>query len=392
LEFPPILFLWNNVQCCSVDGYNFLAKSSEALNMEYRNLAEVLRRQADCLGSRPAFRFKRQGLYHDLGWEQYRDDVLACAAALIDAGLQVGDRVGLLSENRVEWLMADMAILTAGCINVPPHAPLTARQVHFQLEETETRWLFVSNQEQLDKIRQVRAELPKLEGIVVFDSGAAAPDAQSWSGFLQHGRQVLEQRRSELAKRETRLGPDDLATIMYTSGTTGNPKGVMLTHGNLLSNAIAVREAFEISADALMFSWLPYSHIYARTVDHYESLIAGVTLCLAESADTLIQNLAEAQPTQMTGVPRFYEKVLSAVASNDPEKSARDLKKIFGPRMELLSSGGAPLPRPVAEAIRPPACCCCKATASRKPRRSSPSIARLTTRSARLAHRLPEPK
>src|SRR5207248_2841961 len=144
-------------------------------------------------------------------------------------------RVGLLSENRVEWLMADMAILTAGCVNVPPHSPLTARQVHFQLEETETRWLFVSNQEQLDKIRQIRSELPKLEGIVVFDSNAATPsprplppgergrgegeEAQSWAGFLQHGRQVLHQRRSELAAREERLGPDDLATIMYTSGT-----------------------------------------------------------------------------------------------------------------------------------------------------------------------------
>src|SRR5437660_7692089 len=179
--------------------------------MEHRNLAEVLRRQADVLGSRPALRFKRQGLYHDLSWEQYRDDVLACAAALVDAGLQAGDRVGLLSENRVEWLMADMAILTAGCVNVPPHSPLTARQVHFQLEETETRWLFVSNQEQLEKIRQIRAELPKLEGIVVFDSSVATPsprplprgekgrgegeEAQSWSGFLQRGRGLLEEWR-----------------------------------------------------------------------------------------------------------------------------------------------------------------------------------------------------
>ena len=315
--------------------------------MEYRNLAEVLRRQADCLGSRPALRFKRQGLYHDLSWKQYRDDVLACAAALVDAGLQAGDRVGLLSENRVEWLMADMAILTAGGVNVPPHAPLTAPQVHFQLEETETRWLFVSNQEQLDKIRHVRAELPKLEQIVVFDSGAAAPDAQSWSGFLEHGRQVLEHQRSELTRREERLGPDDVATIIYTSGTTGNPKGVMLTHGNLLSNAIAVREAFDVPAHALMFSWLPYSHIYARTCDHYLSQVIGVTLCLAESADTLIENLAELRPTNMTAVPRFYEKVLSAVPSADATKAARILKRIFGPRMEVLSSGGAPLPLPV---------------------------------------------
>jgi long-chain acyl-CoA synthetase len=318
--------------------------------MEYRNLAEVLKTQAENLGPRSALRYKHHGLYYDVSWEQYRADVLAGAAALVDAGIQVGDRVGLLSENRVEWLMADLAILAAGGVNVPPHAPLTARQVHFQLAETETRWLFVSNQEQLEKIRQVRGELPNLEGVVVFDSGAAASDARSWAGFLQHGRRVLERWSPELARREERLGQDDLATIMYTSGTTGNPKGVMLTHGNLLSNACAAREAGLVAPDALMFSWLPYSHIYARTVDHYLSLVAGVPLCLAESPDTLVQNLEDVQPTQMTAVPRFYEKMLNAVASPDPDKAARNLKNIFGPRMQILLSGGAPLSRPVAEA------------------------------------------
>jgi long-chain acyl-CoA synthetase len=318
--------------------------------MEYLNLAEVLEAQAKSLGPRSALRYKHHGLYHDVSWEQYCADVLAGAAALVDAGIQVGDRVGLLSENRVEWLMADLAILAAGGINVPPHAPLTARQVHFQLAETETRWLFVSNQEQLEKIRQVQGELPKLAGVVVFDSGVATPEVRSWANFLQHGRRVLKGRIPELARRRERLGPDDLATIMYTSGTTGNPKGVMLTHGNLLSNASAVREAFLVAPDALMFSWLPYSHIYARTVDHYVSLLAGVTLCLAESPDTLIQNLEDVQPTQMTAVPRFYEKVLSAVASPDRKKTARNLRNVFGPRIEVLLSGGAPLPRPVAEA------------------------------------------
>src|SRR5262245_17184005 len=103
--------------------------------MEYRNLAEVLRKQAERLGPKTALRFKRHGLYHDVSWAQYRADVVAAAAALFEAGIQIGDRVGLLSENRVEWLIADMAILTVGAVNVPPHAPLTARQVHFQLEE-----------------------------------------------------------------------------------------------------------------------------------------------------------------------------------------------------------------------------------------------------------------
>lgn len=320
--------------------------------MEYQNLAEVLRCQALSLGPKPALRYKQQGFYHDLSWEQYRADTFACAAALINAGIQMGDRVGLLSENRVEWLIADMAILTAGAVNVPPHSPLTARQVHFQLAETETRWVFVSNQEQLEKIRQVRGELPMLHGIVVFDSSAAGADAQPWSGFLQQGRHVLDRWTSELERREKQLGPDNLATIMYTSGTTGNPKGVMLTHGNLLSNAVAVREAFAVPDHALMLSWLPYSHIYARTCDHYENLVAGVTLCLAESPDTLLQNLQEVQPTQMCGVPRFYEKILTSAASSNPEQTARNLRKIFGARIEHLSSGGAPLPRPVTEAYQ----------------------------------------
>jgi long-chain acyl-CoA synthetase len=318
--------------------------------MDYKNLTELHRRQAERLGPRPALRFKRHGFYHDLSWDQYRMDALACAAALVDAGMEPGDRIGLLSENRVEWLIADMGILTAAGVNVPPHAPLTARQVHFQLEETAARWLFVSNQEQLEKIRQTREELPNLKGLVVFDSRAAGGEAWPWSGFLQQGRQALARYATELSRRENELLPDDLATIMYTSGTTGNPKGVMLTHGNLLSNAGAVAKAFSIPASGLMFSWLPYSHIYARTVDHYLSLVIGTPLCLAESQDTLIVNLEEVQPTHLTAVPRFYEKVLNAVTCSNAEKTTHNLRKIFGPRIEMLSSGGAPLPRPVAEA------------------------------------------
>ena len=318
--------------------------------MDYKNLAELHRGQAERLGAQTALRFKRYGLYHDLTWEQYRADALACAAALVDAGIQPGDRVGLLSENRVEWLIADMGILTAAAVNVPPHAPLTARQVHFQLEQTEARWLFVSTQEQLEKIAPIRGTLPELKGIVVFDSEKAKGEAWPWSGFLQRGRQALAKHAAELCRREEALHADSLATIMYTSGTTGNPKGVMLTHDNLLSNARAVNEAFSIPAGATMFSWLPYSHIYARTVDHYLNLVIGTPLCLAETSDTLIENLEEIQPTHITAVPRFYERVLTAVTCSDAEKTASRLRKIFGSRIDMLSSGGAPLPKPVTEA------------------------------------------
>src|SRR5262245_60872500 len=137
--------------------------------MSYRNLVELHRRQAERFGGRPAVRYRRYGLFHDVGFDAYRADALACAAALVEAGIQPGDRVGLLAENRVEWLIADMGLLTASAVNVPPHAPLTARQVHFQLDDAGACWLFVSNRAQLDKVRQVRGQLPKLRQVVVFD-------------------------------------------------------------------------------------------------------------------------------------------------------------------------------------------------------------------------------
>jgi long-chain acyl-CoA synthetase len=320
--------------------------------MMYRNLAELHRHQAERLGPRAALRYKRDGLYHDLSWEQYRVDAMACAAALAEAGIKAGDRVGLVSENRIEWLIADMGLLSAGAINVPPHAPLTTRQIHFQLADAGVRWLFVSTRAQRDKIRQMRAELPDLQGVVAFDSSAAEGEVLSWTGFLQRGRQALMRQAEELARREQALGGDDLATIMYTSGTTGNPKGVMLTHANLLSNACACNEASPREAEALLLCWLPLSHIYARTVDHYLSLVAGVTLCLAESPETVVQNLEDVQPTHMSSVPRFYEKVLTAVASADTAKARIQLRDLFGSRIDWLGSGGAPLPLAIAEAYQ----------------------------------------
>src|SRR5262245_53596819 len=112
--------------------------------MSDKNLAELLRRQAERLGSRPAVRYRRHGLWHDVGYDTYLADSLACASALVEGGIKPGDRVGILSENRLEWLLADMGLLSAAAVNVPPHAPLTARQVHYQLGDSGTRWLFIS--------------------------------------------------------------------------------------------------------------------------------------------------------------------------------------------------------------------------------------------------------
>ncbi len=313
-----------------------------------RNLADHLRHQADRLGPRPALRHKRDGLYYDLSWEDYYAAALACAAGLVANGVKSGDRVGILSENRLEWLLADMGLLTAAAVNVPPHAPLTARQIHYQLHDAGVSWLFVSTAEQLSKIRAIRDQLPDLRGVVVFDRRAAADEAMSFAGFLQRGRLALPGLRAELERRAA--GPEDLATIMYTSGTTGNPKGVMLTHANLMRNVEGVLALEPTQPDDLPLNWLPFSHIYARTCDHYKCLMGGTTIALAESADTVLLNIQETQPTGLNSVPRLYEKLLAAVGGPDPKETGRRLRGAFGTRLRRLSSGGAPLPLPVAEA------------------------------------------
>lgn len=320
--------------------------------MMFLNLAHLHWFQALRYGPRVALRYRRHGLWHDVTWQQYWEDSFACAAALAEAGIRAGERVGLLSENRVEWLIADMGILAAGAVNVPPHAPLTARQVHYQLQDAGTRWLFVSTRAQLAKVRQIRGELPEVDGIVVFDdTGDELGGVLSWQGFLQRGRRALrESWRENLFRIQQQTGPDHLATIMYTSGTTGNPKGVMLTHGNLLSNAQATHAASDTSSAEILLNWLPFSHIYARTVDHYLMLVAGATLCLADSQETLVRDLGEIQPTHLSAVPRFYEKVLAAVG-DDPQLARQRLRNTFGPRMRWLGSGGAPLPPAVAHAF-----------------------------------------
>src|SRR3954452_9400701 len=133
-----------------------------------RNIADAHRRQAERLGPQVAVRYKRGGSWQDLTWSDYRAAVLACAAALVEAGVRPGDRVGLLGENRVEWMVADLGILAAGGVTVSPHAALSARQVHFQMQDAGARWLFVSTAGQCEKARQIRGELPDLAGVVAF--------------------------------------------------------------------------------------------------------------------------------------------------------------------------------------------------------------------------------
>ncbi len=319
--------------------------------MEYPSIPLMHRAGCDRRGPRPAVRYKQHGLYHDVSWNSYRRQADGAAAGLIELGVEPGDRIALLSENRYEWMVADQALLSTGAVNVPLHAPLAPRQVEYQVGHSQSRGIFVSGQHQADKVFEALEALPDLEFLISFEpvESPASLRTVTWNGLMQRGRQCGTRGIDEIHRRESAIGGEDLATIIYTSGTTGNPKGVMLSHGNLLSNADATRLISKMGPTDVLLSWLPYSHIYARTVDIYLTLLAGVTVALAESIDTLITNLAEIEPTWLTAVPRFYEKVWAGVEGFPHDERQEELQRIFGPRLKHLTSGGAPLLRPVCE-------------------------------------------
>lgn len=315
------------------------------------NLSALHRETAERLGPRVALRYKRDGLYHDLSWTDYRRRADRAAAGLIARGVRAGDRVGLLAENRVDWLIADVAVLAAGAVDVPLHAPSTPAQVEYQLGHSGARVVVVSNQAQADKILAVRGALPDLQLLVAFDpvETGGVIDSVSWEALIHAGAAHGGFGAGLVGKREEALSRDDLATIIYTSGTTGPPKGVMLSHGNLLSNAQATHANNPLGDDDLLLSWLPYSHIYARTVDHYVTVVSGVTVALADSPEAVVANIAETHPTWLTAVPRFYEKVWAAVEALPPASRDAALRQCFGPNIRQLTSGGAPLPKHLAE-------------------------------------------
>ncbi len=317
--------------------------------MDDPNLPTAYRAIAERFGPRPALRFKRHGLFHDLTWTEYRSQADHAAAGLIGLGVEPGDAVAILSENRHEWLVADIAILTAGAVNVPLHAPLSPSQVEYQLGHSRAKGVFVSNQTQADKVLASLDSFPDLGFLVAFEPVCVGDrlDFRSWEGLKQRGAKDAKA-LAEARRRESAIGLDDLATIIYTSGTTGLPKGVMLSQGNLLSNARMCGVLLKTALDEVQLSWLPYSHIYARTCDHYATAFVGATLCLAESMDTILADFHQVGATRMNSVPRFYEKVWASVERLAPEERSARVRAIFGPSLRMLTSGGAPLPLPVA--------------------------------------------
>lgn len=235
--------------------------------------------------------------------DEFYARVVACARALQSWGLEHGDRIAILAENRPEWTIADFACQILGAATVPIYATLTAEQTAHILNDSGSRAIFVSTAKQLEKVLSIRGQTSVAQ-IVVMDE-VANPDAVLMSGLAQEASQGGDSALETLAGR---VRAADLATIIYTSGTTGTPKGVMLTHENLTSNIAYSLRGFTLGEGDVAISFLPLSHVTARHVD-FALLYRGVTLAYVSTLDLLPRALKEIRPTVFVGVPRLYEKI-----------------------------------------------------------------------------------
>jgi long-chain acyl-CoA synthetase len=271
----------------------------------------------DRFGPEPAFqRFETAERIVDITYDEALETVRRVSGGLAAAGLARGDRAAILSENRPEWALADYACLCSGVIDVPIYPTLSAPQVAYILRDSGARLVFVSSADQAAKVKAAAEECPQEVQVVSFDG---AEGTTSWADFLENGdSSALDPETFRAGALEAR--PDDVATVLYTSGTTGEPKGVMLTHGNVASNVHAGVMILPISHADNTISFLPLSHILQRMVD-YIFFWVGCRIGYPRSLDTLIVDLKRLEPTVVVSVPRIYEKIYNGVMD------ARGIKK-----------------------------------------------------------------
>ena len=257
--------------------------------------------------------YKRDGVWRHISSAEMVNDVKALAVGLHSLGVRVGDRVGLLSENRSEWVITDLGILGCGAADVPVYATQTAHQIEYLIKDSGLEIIFVSTKQQKEKVESAFGQNTKLKLIVSFDDGPEDDRHLNYSSLLEKGRDALAQDGSLFDRLSTAVDADSLGTLIYTSGTTGEPKGVMLTHRNLIANVRNTIKLFGVHPDDIIISYLPLSHVFERATT-YNYLYFGVTICFAESIDQLPRNLQEIHPTFMTSVPRFFEKVYGRIS------------------------------------------------------------------------------
>ena len=331
-----------------------------------------------------AFKFKRNGRWIGVSTDEFLLRVEELAFALLELGVQPGDRIAIMSENRLEWAAADYAGLSIGASIVPIYPTLAVPQIEHLIGDSEPVVVFISTSALLGKLRSIRKPA-SIQFIVIFEPDASETGDTSVlcvNALYEMGRQAMHEYPGEFRRKASAVQPDAVATIIYTSGTTGIPKGVMLTHRNLVSNILATASRLPLAATDVGISFLPLSHIFQRHVD-YASFHAGATIAYGDSGGSVVDDMTAVRPTFAAAVPRFFEKVRARIlweVSRGPaikrvlfEKALaiaghhfrtgessiayqavdylifRAIRRRLGGRIRLFISGGAALEKEIAE-------------------------------------------
>ena len=287
------------------------------LNMDIEVVPKVFRQTVRERGDRVAMRKKEYGLWHDISWNEYYRLAKYVGSALISMGLEKGDCVSIIGENSPEWVIIDLGIQGAGGVAVGIYTTNAWPQVEYVLKDSESKFFFVENEEQLDKWLHFRDKVPSLQKVIVWDLEGLRhfkdPMVMTYDDLLEMGRKIVDKEPDLYEQQTDQISPEDLSVLVYTSGTTGPPKGSMLTHRNVTWMARAIVMDDPVQDDDNVMSFLPLCHIFERLFSVFVHVTYGYTVNFIESLDTVTDNMREISPTVGYAVPRVWEKYLSAV-------------------------------------------------------------------------------
>jgi len=298
-----------------------------------QTINDVFARQAKRYGNRLAIEKKTNGQWHQATWAQYYERARETGLGLTHLGIRKGDRVSLLSENRLEWLYTDMGTLGVGGIVVTIYPSLTAGEIAYIVDNSGSKVLVLEDADQLAKAREAWPQCPTLEHIVVMvpsEPNERETGVISFTDLMAAGRERLGENPDLFEQLADDVKPDDMATLVYTSGTTGVPKGAMITHHNIMAvieSLDQIRPPYASDADSTV-PFLPLSHVFERAAGHYYGMYKGITASYAETINTLLQDFKEKRPTMILAVPRVCEKVYQKICLQ-VEAQPRWRQKIF---------------------------------------------------------------
>jgi len=303
-----------------------------------QTVIQVLEQTSAANGQRPAMRYKREGVWETITWSEYRDLVLKAARGLMALGVETGNGTVILGNNQPRWFLAHFASIAAGGLPAGIYANNTAEQCHYIADHCEARVAFVENEEFLQRFLEIRARLPQLRAIVLMEGEHDDPRVHSWQELLDLARETPE---SALQERLDGLEPHTACELIYTSGTTGTPKGVILTHHNVIWVADQMAATYDLAPGESVISYLPLSHIAEQVVSLYSPLFIGACTWFAESLDKLAENLREVRPHIFFAVPRVWEKIQTAVEIAGAQNSGLKKRLAAWARRQGLAGGYA---------------------------------------------------